>query len=454
MRKPSGGQKTVRELLDQNGKDGDTGIDHGSGEKVLDNAPESRDVKEEKQRLDNHMKLEKNTDNRFLVDSKYSVQGPSFDNKIHISPHVSPLSPPRPMLYPQFIPMAPHFRGVAPIPFMIPQFGLQALGNPGMHHPLLSPTTKESKAEASFNSLLTDVKNSMEKSAIHSSSSKSSKPSSNSLPCVPPPSNHTQPPKGPITSPQVDESKNKPITPAHSHSVKRQYPYTDADRNLPGYGDTKVEKLKNSDTDLKRQKVISSSDTSVTKSSSGQFEMSALDLSMKTLRAQEERQQRGESLLFNTCFNKDGKSNPKSSIFEAPQDLSLRSSSSKNVDLPSSLSISASHRSVPLNVPHPRSTLDLTKSIGSSKPDNHRRDNIDSKPEVCLTFLCLSYFPLFVLLSFVCLTFLCLSYFPLFDLLSFVCLTFLCLTYFPLFVLLTFVTFMPSPIAQLVALRT
>ena len=281
---------------------------------------------------------------------------------------ISPVSLPRPMFYPQLLPMGGPVRGMQPVrfPFMIPQLGVPGIPAAMQPiHPLMSPVSKDNKPLHELSRLVTEQKEIIDiPSAIDKTLMGQIKhrPSSVAPSSAPPPSNHMQIPKGPITS--ATSRQKGPVGPAHSNGLKRQNPFSDPNKNTTHFPGLQLKSAKGNssktgtESDLKRQKMAVSPELNVFKPGSGLGEMPVLDLSMKTLRAQEEKQRRGESLLFSTCFSKDNRKNPNKDTFDAPQDLSMKSTSSSSHSQSSStkstsLSVNSS-KHIPLNVPlHP-----------------------------------------------------------------------------------------------------
>ena len=302
---------------------------------------------------------------------------------------ISPINFPRPMFFPPLQHMGgliPGVQGMQPMrfPFMIPQLGMPGIPTAMQPiHPLMSPLSGDNKPLNELSRLVTKQK---EIIAIPSAIDKQSQPAGQIKPSAmapssaPPPSNHTQVPKGPLTA--GPSHRKGPIGPAHSNELKRQNPYQEANKtNFPGLQlKSSKDSLSSShkENEFKRQKMSVSPDH-VYKPSSGLGEAPVLDLSMKTLRAQEEKQMRGESLLFSTCFNKN-RANQTKGTTDAPEDLSVKASKS------SSQSVSST-KHVPLNVPlHPlqsgtRSFTSGTSSVPSTTTTNTTQ--YQDKQEVC-----------------------------------------------------------------------
>ncbi|XP_060570862.1 uncharacterized protein LOC132729138 [Ruditapes philippinarum] len=288
----------------------------------------------------------------------------------------------RPMFYPQLIPVGGAIRNMTPIgmPFMIggPQFGFQPVPNQmqtmqtfgGPHG------VKDEKPLNALNKLVSEQSAgpSNNRNAVASHSVKNNTP-----PHITPPSAHStqSSSKSSLISPQTGSQVHRPITPAHSHNNKRQYPYPDTNRNHPSYSsnysarDVKPEPV--NDIDLKRQKVHGSQEK-LYPSKTNEFEMPVLDLSMKTLRAQEARHQRGESLLFNTSFNSENRPGQKTEPCDAPQDLSLKSRTSNG----GSERHQNVQKSVPLNIPFPR--LPTVATPPKKEEDARKEQRLDFQP--------------------------------------------------------------------------
>lgn len=360
-RRPSGGQKTVRELLHQNGQDPSDNIDGYYMERATDN----------KQRImvgiEEDKTVEKAEDNRQSVATSVPqvlpATVPQFDTKPLVPQTILPnFSQPRPMFYPQFIPVGGAIRNMTPLgmPFMLPQFGFQTVANQMQTMQAIGNTTgvADEKPLYALSKLVSEQSPgpSINRSAISIRPVKH-----NPTNVVSPPSAHSSQvtSKGPIMSPGTGPHAHRPIIPAHSQYPNRQYPYPDTNSGHPTYTsninsrDFKAEAV--SDSDLKRQKLHAPQEKQY-QSGTGEYEVPVLDLSMKTLRAQEARHQRGESLLFNTSFNKENKTISITDTCDAPQDLSLKS---KTISGGSERPISA-HKSVPLNIPLPRVPANIT----------------------------------------------------------------------------------------------
>lgn len=379
-RRPSGGQKTVRELLHQNGQDSGETIEGNIMEKISDQKQKTLKEADERRVTETS---DGNCKRETLVPSIPQVL-PSTVSNIDTKPLSSQtilpnMNSPRPMFYPQLIPVGGAIRNMTPIgmPFMIgPPFGFQTVANQMQSvQPIGSSTSlKDEKPLYALNKLVSEQSSgpNENRNSIPSLHGKPNPPN------ITPPSAHCSQSasKGPLGSPSSVPQIHRPITPAHSHNAKRQYPYPDTNRSHPTYSsnysakDIKSEPA--SDTDLKRQKVQGSQEKSY-QSGSGEFEMPVLDLSMKTLRAQEARHQRGESLLFNTSFNKDCKTVPKSEPCDAPQDLSLKSRTNSN----GSEKASSVHKSVPLKIPFPR--------LPTAQPSSKKEEEV--KKEVSFAFV-------------------------------------------------------------------
>lgn len=349
-RRPSGGQKTVRELLHRNGQEPNEM--HDGMEKSVDQKHIGASVKEEMRNLE---KREEKVFNEVKVPSlsqALPASASQVDPKSLNSQTLLPtLSQGHPMFYPQLIPVGGAIRGLPPVgmPFMIPHnFGFQAMPGPMPQIPGVSTATvvKDEKPLHALNKLVSDqsVGATANKSAIIPQSNKlvsSNNPAPPSAHCSQTSS------KGSIPS-QAGCQGQRPITPAHSHSSKRQYPYPDRNHSSYSSRDSSLEPV--NDLDLKRQKTQTPQEKK--HESASEYEMPVLDLSMKTLRAQEARHQRGESLLFNTSFNKENRGLAKQEADETPQDLSLKSKTvPENKD-----QVPAFHKSVPLNIPFPHLT--------------------------------------------------------------------------------------------------
>lgn len=302
---------------------------------------------------------------------------------------ISPVTLPRPIFYPQVFPMGGTVRGMQGMqalqgmqamrfPFMIPQLGVPGIPAPMQPiHPLMSPISKDNKPLHELSRLVTeqkdiiDIPSAIDRNIVGQLKHRQSAITPSS---VPPPSHHTQIPKGPLTSGTVRQKG--PVGPAHTNGLKRSNPFNEPSKNansFPGMhlksSRTNISKNLN-EMDLKRQKMSVSPEHNVFQTSSRLGEMPALDLSMKTMRAQEEKQRRGESLLFSTCFNKSSKTVLKKDGFEAPQDLSLKSqsSSSHSSAMKSTSASIGSAKHTPLNVPlHPIHSETRLSASGGSK---------------------------------------------------------------------------------------
>ncbi|XP_045190689.2 AT-rich interactive domain-containing protein 5B-like isoform X1 [Mercenaria mercenaria] len=374
-RRPSGGQKTVRELLHQNGQDSGEATDGNNTEKVTDQKQKNVIEREEG-------KIVEKSDNReTTVPSMPPVlhtPTPQVDTKsLPPQPILPSINAPRPMFYPQLIPVGGAIRNMTPIgmPFMIgPQFGFQTVSNQMQTMQAIgsAPGVKEEKPLNALNKLVSEQSAgpSVNRNAIPSHPGKNNPP-----PHITPPSAHSSQitSNGPLISPQSGPQAHRPITPAHSHNSKRQYPYPDTNRNHPTYSSNysarDVKKEPVNDLDLKRQKLHGSQEKPY-QPGTNEFEMPVLDLSMKTLRAQEARHQRGESLLFNTSFNKENRTASKADSCDSPQDLSLKSKTNSNGNerQPNV------HKSVPLNIPFPRLP---TVPTHAKIEEEVRKDRID-----------------------------------------------------------------------------
>ena len=300
---------------------------------------------------------------------------------------ISPINFPRPMFFPSLQHMGgliPGVQGMQPMrfPFMIPQLGVPGIPAAMQPiHPLMSPISTDNKPLNELSRLVTkqkeiiDIPSAIDKQPQSGGQIKQSAmvPSS-----APPPSHHTQVPKGPLTA--GPSHRKGPVGPAHTNELKRQNPFQESTKtNFPGLQlKSSKDSLSSShkENEFKRQKMSVSPDQAY-KPSSGLGEAPVLDLSMKTLRAQEEKQRRGESLLFSTCFNKNRTNQSKGTV-DTPQDLSVKvskSSSQSGITVPPlsshSFSVSSS-KHVPLNVPlHPlqsdtRSFTSGTTTVPSS----------------------------------------------------------------------------------------
>lgn len=340
-RRPSGGQKTVRELLHQNGQEPrDIGaeIDHRT---------------EPDKASHYHMEAIKTEPSV----KKSSLALPGASSQSGLNPASQPLLPnfnPA-MFYPQLVPVA----GAVPpmgLPFMIPQFGLQQLGSQvqQMSTPGNPIYVKDEKPLRALDKLVTSQQESLRKSAIHPPEHRH-KPQS----AISPPSAHSSNKYSSThahthTSSMLPKSdlSQRPITPAHSNNIKREYPYPETNRNSHVYPPTDIKRESVHNKDLKRQKTTGSHHNVYASGSSGsnEMEMPVLDLSMKTMKAEEARHHRGESLLFDASFTKDHKFIPKAESLDIPQDLSVKSKGS------TSSSVSMAHKGIPLNVPLPMSS--------------------------------------------------------------------------------------------------
>lgn len=350
----------MRELLHQNGQDPSDNIDGYYMERATDTKQRMIASIEDKT-------VEKAENNRESVTTSVPhvlpATVPQLDTKSLVPQTILPnFSQPRPMFYPQFIPVGGAIRNMTPVgmPFMLPQFGFQTVANQMQTMQAIGNTTgvREEKPLYALNKLVSEQSAgpSINRSAIATRHVKH-----NSTNVVSPPSAHSSQvtSKGPIMSPGTGPQAHRPIIPAHSQYSNRQYPYMDTNSGHPTYTsginfkDVKAESV--SDSDLKRQKLQTPQEKQY-QSGNGEYEIPVLDLSMKTLRAQEARHQRGESLLFNTSFNKDNKTISKPETCDAPQDLSLKS---KTITGGNERPVSA-HKSVPLNIPLPRVPATMT----------------------------------------------------------------------------------------------
>lgn len=263
------------------------------------------------------------------------------------------------MFYPQLVPV-PQM-----LPLMIPHFGLQPLGSQVQPMQPVGNPVKDEKPLHALDKLVTSHNDSLgNKSAIHHPHHRHKSPRTAS-----PPSAHSASHQSKFLSPPSSsmllksDHTPRPITPAHSNNIKREYPYPETNRNSHVYpADVKCDA--HMDKDLKRQKKVGSQSMY----SPGELEVPVLDLSMKTLKAEEARQQRGESLLFNASFNRDTKFAPKKEHLDVPQDLSVKSKGSSS---------SSVHKAVPLNVPLPMHSV---AGLGPGKKDA-------TKNEVLFEFL-------------------------------------------------------------------
>lgn len=342
-RRPSGGQKTVRELLHQNGgelKDPSIPI----SEKDIKGFTES-ELRGHANEKVNQMKLE-------LSDTKLAKSLPGISSANSTQPLLPSFNPARPMFYPQLVPMAGAMPSMG-LPFMIPQFGVQSLVSqvqpvPAVGNPIY---LKDEKPIHALDKIVTSHKESLgnhNKSAI----SHSQHPHKSQR-VISPPSAHSSSTKYPSThaSPLLHQSdlSQRPITPAHSNNVKREYPYPETSRNQYVYTLNDIKTEPGMHKDLKRQKTSGSHSMFLPKTSD--LDAPVLDLSMKTLKAEEARHQRGESLLFDASFNKDSKFGVKSEHIDVPQDLSVKSKPSVGGG------VSSGMKGIPLNVPLPMQSM-------------------------------------------------------------------------------------------------
>lgn len=382
----------MRELLHQNGQDSS----ENTNEKLNDKANDPNINKSGTKIDDIH--INQPVDDRKKKDMNETNSSQSLpatvshiDTKTMMTQNFIPnFTQAQPMFYPQIIPVAGGMRTMAPMAmqFMIPQFGFQALPNTMQGMQALGNVhgVKEEKPLHALNKLVSDqnVQPVSSRVAISSHHSRST-PS-----IVAPPSAHCSThlsSKGPSLPPHSISQAHRPIAPAHSHPNKRIYPYSDTNKShitqTSSTSPYSSRDLKSEPVDLKKQKLNNAQDDPY--QPSNDFDAPVLDLSMKTLRAQEARHHRGESLLFNTSFNKENsKGVPKSEHYDAPQDLSLKprtstsgglfgndrpkacaTSGSTNSERPSSV-----HKSVPLNIPYPRIP---TSSPSIKKEDDTRK---------------------------------------------------------------------------------
>ena len=360
-RKPFSAQKTVRELLHQNGIE------------PKDNSAIrlSNDQKENRIRHSSESEARKSVGNMGngtqIVKSEPDAirPHPGLPSPSDVKPipaaFMPVLSQAHPMFYPHLVPMGAPMPTMG-VPFMFPSFGYQSINTsvqslpasvrnpvsikdekpPGMASNKLSLSSQSSMASLS-SSYTTAGKSAMSHPHLAMSRSMGSPPSAHSSTVkasTPIPvahgSSHTLP------------AHHRPITPAHSNHNKRQYPYPESNKNM--HHQVSASSSGGRDLDTKRQKGHSPHMAAQQSSPSAQ-DISVLDLSMKTMKAQETRHKHGESLLFDASFTREGKFNLKSEHFDAPEDLSKKSP--LNLMEKVKERKESSHKSVPLNVPLP-----------------------------------------------------------------------------------------------------
>ncbi|XP_052227861.1 AT-rich interactive domain-containing protein 5B-like isoform X3 [Dreissena polymorpha] len=373
-RKPFGGQKTVRELLHQNGQEA----------KETNSA-----IKTEKEPKEPQISAGRN-ERPDHAHGAVRVKAENTDVRPHIpsssaNSNAKPLpaaympipSQAQPVFYPQFLPMGGNMASVGLPAFMVPQFGYHTIpASMVQTHVGSQPgAVKSEKPLKALNSPVSSHSDSANKSAIpHPHPSRPS--------IISPPSAHSSTihysssPQSTLFSPGVTSKSHnpRPILPAHSNNAKRMYPYSDANSVKSDSGVYNTTPAH--DGDIKRQKLNRSQPEGVFPSNSNALDIPVLDLSMKTMKAQEARHQRGESLLFNTSFNRQpGMVAVKEKLTDSPQDLSrkmqliptrnLNTSSESNTsrDLNTSRELNTSrdkgerkqnnHKGIPLNVPKP-----------------------------------------------------------------------------------------------------
>ncbi|XP_060570859.1 AT-rich interactive domain-containing protein 5B-like isoform X1 [Ruditapes philippinarum] len=130
-RRPSGGQKTVRELLHQNGQESAETFDGAGSEKHTDHKHQHLREKEDGKKSEKLDKRESGIPNvPKVLHAPTSQNDTKFVSQQSILPNMNAQ---RPMFYPQLIPVGGAIRNMTPIgmPFMIggPQFGFQPVPN-------------------------------------------------------------------------------------------------------------------------------------------------------------------------------------------------------------------------------------------------------------------------------------------------------------------------------------
>ncbi|WAR22006.1 ARI5B-like protein [Mya arenaria] len=350
-RKPFTAQKTVRELLHQNGiepKDTNTSrldMEHKENKlRASNNVPERRI-------------LESNTSNIGVKSEPSSgVANNVFSTSSSFQSDIKPLpatllpvpNQARPMFYPQILPVGGAMSPMG-MPFMIPSFNYQPISASIQSLPANVRNPVSIKEEQPLTAL-----NKMAASASHNSSVSSGKSAMSntvSRPMISPPSAHTFSVK--TSSSALSPFPQRPITPAHTNNNKRQYPPSDSNKNF-SHPMGNSSSVLGHESDVKRQKLHGSqSNIYSSPSSSGNLDAPVLDLSMKTMKAQEAKHHRGESLLFDASFTREGNFIPKSEPYDAPQDLSKKSQFNPMENV-GERNLSC-HKNVPLNVPHPHS---------------------------------------------------------------------------------------------------
>jgi len=295
-------------------------------------------------------------------DKKIPKSLPSSSQSSHHTsqPLLPNFNPANPMFYPQLVHMG---GGMSPmgLPFMIPQFGVPSLVSQVQSMPTVGNSiyVQEEKPLRALDKLVTSHKESVgnrDKSAIpHRHKSQR---------VVSPPSAHSHSSSSKYTSSHhsslhKSDHTQRPITPAHSNNIKREYPYTETNRNSYNYTMSDLKLEPSMEKDHKRQKTGGSQN--MYSSRSGETDAPVLDLSMKTMKAEEARHQRGESLLFDASFNKDTMFGVKSETMDIPQDLSVKSKGS------SSSSLSSVGKGFPLNIPFPMQSSIGTFSTGKKE---------------------------------------------------------------------------------------
>ena len=384
-------------------------------EKIAENNVHEKTLNTDEGIIKVKINAQEDRDDKSTVDSKLLSQEQITGARIQTSTSkaipqniMSPVSLPPPMFYPQLLPMGGIPASMQPVrfPFMIPQLGVPGIP-PTMQpiHPLMSPVSTDNKPLHELNRLVTkqkdiiDIPSAIDKNLMDQMKQRAGTAGSSN---VPPPANHMQTPKGPITS--ATTRQKGPIGPAHTNGIKRQNPFNEPNKSVAQFPGLQLKSKMSvpkpsTESDFKRHKMSVSPERNVFKSGSGLGEMPVLDLSMKTLRAQEEKQRRGESLLFSTCFNKESRRNINKDTGDAPHDLSVKASNSSHSNHTKSSSSVSSSKHVPLNVPlHPIYSETRPSTSGekssSSKSNTDHSAALDGKKEVSTNyFLSLRSFP-------------------------------------------------------------